>query len=288
MHAGEVDTNEALIRRLLIDQFPQWSAFPVTPVVSSGTDNALYRLGDELVVRLPRIEWARGGVGRDGEWLPKLAPRLPIAVPVPVAVGRPGAGYPYEWGIYPWLDGENPSFDGADADALVSGVAQFLTALRAVEIDGGPKAGRGGPLAERDEATRAAIADVHGLFDTRALTAAWESALAEPQWTAPPVWVHGDVLPGNLIVDGGRLTGVIDWSGMGVGDPACDLMIAWNLFSAHGREAFRNALAIDDATWARGRGWALSQALIFIPYYLETNPAGVRNARRAVEEILAS
>jgi aminoglycoside phosphotransferase (APT) family kinase protein len=166
-------------------------------------------------------------------------------------------------------------------------VAQFVAALRRIDLAGGPPASRGAPLAMRDEATRTAIAALEGMIDTDAATAAWDAAVETPAWSGAPVWVHGDLLPGNVLVQAGRVTGVIDFSGMGVGDPACDLMIAWGLFSGERRHAFRAALAVDDATWARGRGHALSQALIFIPYYLHTNPVGVRAAQRTVDEVLA-
>jgi aminoglycoside phosphotransferase (APT) family kinase protein len=166
-------------------------------------------------------------------------------------------------------------------------VAQFVDALRGVDLPGGPPAYRGEPLATRDEPTRTAIADLEGMIDTDAATEAWDAALETPAWPGPPVWVHGDLLPGNLLLEGGRLTGVIDFGGLGVGDPACDVMIAWALFSGESRIAFRSALGVDDATWARARGHALSQALIFIPYYLHTNPVGVRAAKRSLDEVLA-
>jgi aminoglycoside phosphotransferase (APT) family kinase protein len=146
---------------------------------------------------------------------------------------------------------------------------------------------RGLPLATREAPTREAIAALDGMYDAHALTAAWEAALQAPDWDRAPVWFHGDLLPGNLLVERGRLSAVIDFGGLGVGDPACDLMIAWGLFAGEGRNAFRTALAVDDATWARGRGHALSQALIFVPYYLNTNPVGVRNARRTIDAVLA-
>jgi len=181
-----------------------------------------------MVVRLPRIHWAVGGVDKDFRWLPLLAPLLPVAIPVPLAKGIPAEGYPWEWGVYPWLEGENPTVDGiAGLESLARDVAQFVEALHRVDLAGGPPATRGVPLAMRDDPTRTAIAALQGMIDTDATTAAWDAALQTPAWSGPPVWVHGDLLPGNVLVQGGRLTGVIDFSGMGVGDPACDLMIAW-------------------------------------------------------------
>lgn len=292
MHAGEVHTDAALVRRLLAAQFPAWANLPIARVLSSGTDHALYRLGDDRLVRLPRIHWAVGQVDKDARWLPQLAPHLPLAIPELLAKGRPGQGYPWEWGIYRWIEGDNATIDSL-VDPLQTAVdlARFMVALQQVDIAGGPLAAeaglRGVPLATRDHATRQAIAALGRVIDAQAATAAWETALAAPDWNRAPVWFHGDMLPGNLLFRQGRLHAVIDFSGLGVGDPAPDLMIAWNLFSGEGRQALRAALGVDDATWARGRGHALSQALIFIPYYLRTNPTGVAAARRAVEEVLA-
>ncbi|MEZ4767223.1 MAG: aminoglycoside phosphotransferase family protein [Caldilineales bacterium] len=292
MHDGEVVSDAMLVRRLLAAQFPRWADLPIRPVASSGTDNALYRLGDELLVRLPRIDWAVGQVDKDLRWLPRLAPLLPLAIPEPLARGEPGEGYPWHWGIYRWLDGRDATHESlADPVRAAVDLAQFLAALQRIDPAGGPSAAenglRGVPLATRDEDTRAAIAALDGLIDTDAALAAWEAALDVPDWDRAPVWFHGDVLPGNLLFEDGRLRAVIDFAGAGVGDPAPDLMIAWNLFSGASREAFRRTLGVDDATWARGRGHALSQALIFIPYYLHSNPVGVAVAWRAVAEVLA-
>lgn len=287
MHVGEVDTDASLVRRLLAAQFPKWANLPIEPVPSAGTDNALYRLGDDMAVRLPRIHWA-AGVDKEHEWLPKLAPFLPLAVPVPLAKGNPGEGYPWQWSVYRWLEGENATIEHiVDLRQAATDLAHFIVALQQIEPTGGPPARRGIPLAKRDQPTREAIAALHGTLDADIVTAAWDAALAAPAWQGPPVWVHGDLLPGNLLVKQGRVSAVIDFAGLGVGNPACDLMIAWNLFTAETRGVFRAALAVDDATWARGRGWALSQALIFIPYYLDTNPVGVAIARRTINEILA-
>jgi aminoglycoside phosphotransferase (APT) family kinase protein/GrpB-like predicted nucleotidyltransferase (UPF0157 family) len=288
MHADEVDTDPALVSRLIASQFPHWAELPIERVGSSGTDNALYRLGDELVVRLPRIEWAVGGIEKEFEWLPELAPRVPAAIPMPLAKGVPALGYPWEWGVYTWLEGENPAPGaGRSADGLVDDAARFIRALHAIDLAGGPPARRGAPVRVQDERARAALADLEGSIDVDAATRAWEAALEAPPWAGTPVWVHGDLLPGNLLVHGGRLTGVIDWAGVGVGDPACDLIIAWGLLPAEARPVFREQLGVDDATWARGLGWGLSLALIAIPYYRDTNPAFAATARHLLDEALA-
>ncbi len=287
MHAEEIDIDASLVTRLLAAQFPHWASLPVEPVPSAGTDNALFRLGDDLAVRLPRVPWTTGQVEKDQRWLPRLAPHLPLAVPAPVACGLPGDGYPWTWGVYRWLDGVEASIDRlADPRAAAIELARFLVALQGIDTTDGPAAAwRGGPLVRRDDETRAAIAALDGEVDIDAMTAAWEEALAAPAWSGPPVWVHGDLAPGNLLVVDGRLSAVIDFAALSVGDPACELLVAWNLFTGDSRAAFQAELGVDDDTWARGRGWALSVALIQLPYYLHTNPALVANARHVISEV---
>jgi aminoglycoside phosphotransferase (APT) family kinase protein len=293
MHADEVDTDASLVRRLLGAQFPQWAELPIMRVESAGTDNAIYRLGDDMSVRLPRIEWATEQIPKEQHWLPPLAAHLPVAIPVPLAQGEPAEGYPWTWAVYRWLDGENALLeDLADPIAAATALAQFVTALQRVDTTGAPLATelprlRGAPLPSRDQETRAAIAELEGMYDVDAMTTVWERALAAPPWDRPPVWFHGDLLPGNLLFDHGVLCAVIDFSGLGAGDPACDLMSAWALFSGESRAAFRAALDLDDATWIRARGHAVSQAAQFIPYYLDTNPMGVERARHSLEAALA-
>jgi len=293
MHADELDIDATLVRRLLVAQFPQWADLPLEPVLSAGTDNAIYRLGDDMAVRLPRIAGAIPQVEKEHRWLPKLAPHLPLAVPVPLAKGSPGEGYPWHWSVYRWLKGADATTGRiADLNQAATDLAQFVVALQRIDPAGGPAPGpdnffRGVPLAQRDAATRSAIASLDGVVDTDAVTARWEAALKAPGWEGAPVWIHGDLSSGNLLVEGGRLTAVIDFGCLGVGDPASDAVVAWTLLSGESRDVFRAALSVDDATWTRGRGWALSWALIFIPYYLDTNPVGVANARRTIDEVLA-
>jgi aminoglycoside phosphotransferase (APT) family kinase protein len=294
MHADEVDTDAALVGRLLAEQFPHWADLPIEPVRPFGTDNALYRLGDDMVVRLPRRERTSGTLEKERLWLPRLAPLLPLAVPVPLAEGLPAEGYPLPWSVYGWLTGENATIERiTDRSQLATDLAQFVAALQRIDPTGGPAPGehnffRGVPLGMRDEGTRAAIASLSGRIDAGAVTVAWDEALQAPEWERPPVWIHGDLDARNLLVEEGRLSGVIDWGGLGVGDPACDVMIAWKVLSADTRDIFRTALSVDEATWARSRGWALSQALIALSYYtLETNPVLVREAHRWLAEVLA-
>jgi aminoglycoside phosphotransferase (APT) family kinase protein len=246
-----------------------------------------------MAVRLPRIEGATGQVDKERQWLPRLAPLLPLAIPVPLVKGTPGEGYPWQWSVYRWLAGENATIEPiADAGQATRELAQFIAALQRIDPTGGPPPGahnsfRGVPLSTRDADTRAAIASLDGMLDTDAVTAAWDAALQAPGWHGPPVWIHGDLSPLNLLVHQGQISAVIDFGCLGVGDTACDLQVAWNLLSAQTRDVFRAALPVDDATWARGRGWALSVGLIALPYYQSTNPVLAGIARRAIDEALA-
>jgi aminoglycoside phosphotransferase (APT) family kinase protein len=288
MHADEFDTDVALVRRLLARQFPHWADLPLARVESAGTVNALYRLGSDMVVRLPRVdEWA-ADVERELEWLPRLAPHLPLAVPLPLAKGSPGETYPWHWAVYRWLPGEPWAADRIDdLDEAATGLARFVAALQRVQPAGAPRSGRGGLLASRDAHTRGAIDELQDVIDTDAATAAWEESLQAPVWGASPVWTHGDLLPTNLLVADGRLSAVIDFGAVGVGDPACDLIAGWSLFPGDVRAVFRAALQPDDATWLRGRGWALSVALIALPYYRDTNPVFVDLALHMIDQVLA-
>ncbi|MFN2469497.1 MAG: aminoglycoside phosphotransferase family protein [Gaiellaceae bacterium] len=294
MHADEVDTDVSLVGRLLAAQVPQWAELPIEPVPSAGTDNALYRIGDDMVARLPRRERNSGTLVKERQWLPRLAPLLPLAVPVPLAEGLPAEGYPFEWSVYRWLKGENATSERiTDQSQLATDLAQFIGALQRVDLTGGPSPGednsfRGVPLAARDESTRAAIASLGATIDVGEVTAAWDEALRAPEWRRAPVWIHGDLDARNMLVEKGRLSAVIDFGCLGVGDPACDVMVAWKVLSTESRDTFRTALSVAEATWARARGWALSQALMALSYYtVETNPTLVREAERWMAEALA-
>lgn len=231
MHEDEVVTDVPLVQRLIARQFPQWKNLSVSRVASSGTDNAVYRLGDDMAVRMPRIHWAIHQIDKEREWLPKIAPHLPLTVPQPLARGEPEEGYPWHWAVYRWIPGETPTLNRmADPCAAARELAQFLGALQKIDTAGAPPAKRGVPLATRDAQVREAIAAMSGMIDVSAVMALWDETLRLPQWSRPPVWVHGDMLPGNLLMEGGHLRAVIDFSGLGIGDPACDMMIAWRFF----------------------------------------------------------
>ncbi|MER5310273.1 aminoglycoside phosphotransferase family protein [Streptomyces sp. NPDC002773] len=287
----ELDIDTALVGRLVTGRFPEWAGLPVRAVASAGTDNAMFRLGDDLVVRLPRAPHAVGQVEKEQRWLPLLAPHLPLDVPVPV--GRAGAGpdFPMPWSVYRWLDGDD-TYDVPLTDLAHAAVelGRFGAALRTVDASEGPPSFRGGPVtAWEDGNLPAAVRGLGalGLVDTELASAAWESVLRLPQWDGPPVWIHGDLLPGNLLGREGRLSAVIDFGGLGTGDPACDMMPAWTLLTADTRPLFREAARADDATWARGRGWALAWGLVTEAYYREKNPVLAAVAHRTRTEALA-
>jgi len=289
MHADELDVEVPLVRRLLEQQFPTWSELPLEPVLPRGTDHAIFRLGDDLVVRLPRIGWAVGQPELEQEWLPRLAPHLPLAIPRPVALGRPGCGYPHRWAVHTWLPGEPATAERLHHPVEAArDLARFITALRGIDTTGAPAAGRGEPLATRDEQTRIWLAQLGGAVDATTVREVWEAALAAPAWDGPPLWVHGDLDSRNLLALDGRLSGLVDFGGLGVGDPACDVSTAWKMFSGESREVFRAELDVDDATWARARGHVLSQSLGALAYYtLENNAVLVLEGRRWLAEALA-
>ncbi|WP_199548908.1 aminoglycoside phosphotransferase family protein [Streptomyces sp. N35] len=276
----------ALVRRLVDTQFPQWSGLPLTLLDPAGSDHVIHRLGDELSVRLPRQAGAIGQAAKEAHWLPRLAPHLPLPVPVPVAVGEPGLGYPWPWAVTRWLDGEAATAEtlGDSTEAAVE-LAHFLVALQQFTTEGTSPDLSGAPLAARDQDTRAAIAETDGVFDAEAMTALWDEALHAPGRQGPPVWFHGDFHTGNLLTVDGRLGAVIDFGGLGVGDPAPDLMIAFTLLSADCRAAFRTALGVDDATWLRGRGWALATGLNAYTAYAAVSP---RIAAQTTRQITAA
>ncbi|MFF1422664.1 aminoglycoside phosphotransferase family protein [Streptomyces sp. NPDC058280] len=287
MHAEEWDIDVSLVRRLITARFPQWAGLPVTLVDSAGTSNAMYRLGEDMVVRLPRVAGSANDVEKEHRWLPRLAPGLPVAIPVPLGQGMPAEGYPWPWSVYRWLQGENPAVERiAEQGLLAKDLAEFVAALHRIDPTDGPLSYRSEPLAMRDAATRDAIERLYGIVDTGAATAAWDAALRTPARPGPAVWIHADLQPGNLLTVRGRLSAVIDFGCLGLGDPAVDLIAAWYVLPADARGVFRTALEVDDAAWARGRGWALSIALDELRYYRDTNPVMAAIARHVVHEVV--
>ena len=291
-HADGAHIDAALVGRLVAAQFPRWVGLSVRPVEHDGWDNTTFRLGEKMSVRLPSAAPYAPQVEKEHRWLPRLAPLLPLPIPAPLAKGVPSDDYPFPWSVYRWLEGE-PATVGRidDTGEFATALADFLAALYRIDPADGPPPGphnffRGGPLTVYDAETRRAISALDGEIEAGAAGAVWEAALAAA-WHGPPVPFHGDVAAGNLLVRGGRLSAVIDFGTSGVGDPSCDLAIAWTFLDAGDREAFRRAIGLDEAAWARGRGWSLWKALITLADNTGTNPPEAETSRRVIDRILA-
>lgn len=280
------------VRLLVADQFPRWTGLPVRPVSESGWDNFTFHLGDAMVARLPSAAEYALAVEKEQRWLPALAPRLPLPIPVPLAQGRAGADFPFRWSIYAWLAGSPASTDRiADPVRFAFDLAGFLAALRSIDTADGPRPGkhnwfRGATLRTYDAQAQRALTALDGHIDDGLAREIWQTALDAP-WDGVDVWFHGDLAPGNLLLDGGELAAVIDFGTCGVGDPSCDLAIAWTLLTADGRQAFRERLPVDEATWARGRGWALWKTLVACARTIGRTGEDAVTARRVLGEIFA-
>jgi len=279
------------VSRLITEQFPQWAHLPIKPVEPGGWDNRTFHLGESMSVRLPSAEGYAPQVEKEHRWLPHLAPHLPLPIPVPLAKGLPSADYSWPWSVYRWLEGETATLERIpNLEQFATDLGQFLSALQKIDSTDGPPPGqhsafRGGPLTFYDFETRRAIDALEGEIDSQAATEVWDAALSS-SWQGAPVWFHGDVAAGNLLTQNGKLSAAIDFGCAGVGDPACDLTIAWTLFSGESRDAFRAALPLETATWARGRGWALWKALITMEQHLERDPLRAAAARRVLNAVL--
>lgn len=286
--AADVHIDVSLVRRLVAAQFPQWASLPIEPVESAGWDNTIFRLGPDLVVRLPRRRVSAEHVRNEHRWLPVMAPNLPLAIPVPVGHGLPGEGYPWYWTVCPWLTGELAAQAAvADPGLAATCLARFIAALQAMDPAGGSvHEFRGVSLAAHDHNARAAAAVLQHSLDVGPLLEVWEDALAFPAWSGQPLWIHGDLHPANMLVRDQELSAVLDFGLLGVGDPACDLMVAWMYLSADSRDVFRRVLAVDDATWSRGRGWALQSGLRMAAYSAD-NPVLGDIGRYTLAEVLA-
>jgi aminoglycoside phosphotransferase (APT) family kinase protein len=286
---GAIDA--ALVGRLLNDQFPQWAELPIRPVEPGGWDNRTFRLGPDLLVRLPSAERYASHVAKEQTWLPRLAPELPLPIPEPTGKGRPAAGYPWPWSVYRWIEG-TPAGDAQinDMPRFAADLAGFLRALHRIDTKGAPLAGpqnfhRGGDLAVYDGQTRAALAALDGRLATARAGEIWDVALAS-RWSVDPVWIHGDISPGNMLTRNGTLSAVIDFGGCAVGDPASDLVIAWTFLDAESRAVFMAGLSLDYDTWARARGWALWKGLITLAG-IDGNQRETENWRRVIASLLA-
>jgi aminoglycoside phosphotransferase (APT) family kinase protein len=283
VHDNEVLADSDVVRRLLADQLPQLSDLPLTRLPTTGTDNLIYRLGDELAVRMPRVEWAVEQIARDHAWLPRIAPHLPCAVPTPIALGSPDHGYPFPWAVHRWLPGDNPEV--GDDPELAADLADVVVALR--QLTEGPPSSRSGPLSPRDAAVREAVAVIADEVSERDLLGVWDLAVDATAHEGVPVWRHADLTCGNLLVVDGRLSAVIDFGPSGLGDPAVDLVPCWRVFRGRARSLFRERVGGDEAAWSRARGWALSIAVLELAYYRDRDATLADAARVALREVLA-
>ena len=287
--ADEVRIDAALVRRLVAAQFPHWADLRVESAGAPGFDNAIFRLGTDLAVRLPRRQFGADHLDREYRWLPVVGPRLPLAVPVPIGKGEPGEGYPWPWMVCSWLPGEIAALAPvADPEQAAVTLARFVTALRGLDPTGAPPSElRSVPLAAHDDAIRAAAGDLRGRPDTAPAMAVWQESLAVPPWTGKPVWLHGDLHAANLLVSHGEVSGVIDFGLIGLGDPASDLMAAWTCLDLPAsRRVFRQALPADDATWSRARGWALQLGLRAAAWAVD-DPVLAAIGRRTIAAVVA-
>ncbi|MBY0291779.1 MAG: aminoglycoside phosphotransferase family protein [Alphaproteobacteria bacterium] len=288
----KIHIDVTLVRRLIATQFPQWKHLPVQPVKIGGWDNRTFHLGDQMLVRLPSAEEYAMKVEKEQKWLPKLAPLLPLPIPTPLAMGEPNDSYPWHWSVYRWIEGETAAISPiANMCDFATSLAHFLTVLQHIDITDGPilnpeSFSSIGALASYDTQTRQAISILQDKVDADVATEVWEAAL-KTTWQYSSVWVHGDISAGNLLVKQGKLSAVIDFGGLGVGDPACDLVIAWTFFRGPSRKTFRALLPLDEGTWAHGRAWALWKALIVAAGLTDTNTVEIAQSWRTIEEVLA-
>ena len=284
--------NTSLVQKLISIQFPQWADLAITPVEQDGWDNRTFHLGSNMSIRLPSAAHYADKVQKEQYWLPRLAPHLPLHIPTPIAMGNPTQDYPFHWSIYRWIEGAIASRKNvSDMNQFAIDLAHFLSALQHIDTTNGPIAGehnfyRGGLLKIYDAETQQAIEKINDKIDSALIQNIWQSALTH-SWNNLPVWIHGDIAPSNLLVKNGRLTAVIDFGGLGIGDPACDYAIAWTFFDDESRNRFRTALAVDDDTWNRARGWALWKALITYAELPGTNSPEKEKAKCVINEIIA-
>jgi aminoglycoside phosphotransferase (APT) family kinase protein len=288
MHADEIDISFDLIKDLLFKQFPKWSHLPLKLMRPEGTDNAMYRLGNDKLIRLPRKESSSFSIEKELTWLPKLGVHLPLSIPNIIAKGVSDKNYPFTWLILEWLDGSSPDKENmVDEHKAAANLASFVKSMQKIKFDGAPNCRRGKPLSTCDDEVKRSIPLLNGFYKIELLKNLWELALKTPQWKKDPVWVHGDLHAGNLLAKDKKIIGVIDFGLAGIGDPACDMMIAWTFLNKKSRKIFHSIVQPDKDTWNRGRGWALFLGIVGYPYYRLSNPIFAHIAKRALDEVVA-
>ncbi len=287
LHPDEISINKELVSRLIKAQFPQWADLSIEKVNSAGTDNVIFRLGKEMAIRLPRTISAASNIYKEWKWLPILAQQVSLSIPTPISRGIQTKDYPCPWLIYKWLDGKNGTESEFDLNNAAITLGNFIKDLQKVDTSNAPFSQRGGPLSKLDNEVQEALKNLNGIIDADKAKSAWEKALSAPVYTGNPVWIHSDLHAGNILVNHGKITAVIDFGMAGIGDPACDMMAAWTLLSKETRNKFKEIINVDDATWERGKGWALSFGLIALPYYKDTNKVLANIALNTINQVLA-
>ncbi|OCA90379.1 acetyltransferase [Bacillus sp. FJAT-27225] len=282
--------NTDLVSKLINEQYPEWSDLNITPVKNGGNDNRTFHLGEYMSVRLPSAAGYAPQVEKEQKWLPILAEKLSLPIPIPIAKGNPNEEYPWSWSIYKWLEGEPLSYNIIDnLNDVAKDLAVFLKELQSIDSSEGPLAGehnfyRGGSLFVYNEESHNAIENNKGDFNKDLLIKIWQLAL-DSEWQQKPVWIHGDIAPGNLLVKDGKLFAVIDFGILGVGDPSCDAAMAWTFFDDESRKVFKNELNLDEGTWNRARGWALWKALITYDAQKNTDKVKAKEAFKTIQII---
>jgi aminoglycoside phosphotransferase (APT) family kinase protein len=290
VHDGEFQIDDELVAGLTARQMPEWSHLPLRRLDTAGTVNVAYRLGKDMLVRLPRLAGLQNGPLRESRWLPEIAPAVPLEIPEYLALGAPTDEYPSPWSVLGWIDGENAVPSAlSDTTGAARRLGEFVLALRGVSTDDAPDGNsRGRGLASMDTAFRDYLTQFRNSSGQPEILRTWEACLAAPEWDGPPTWFHSDLHSGNLLARAGELVAVIDFEGCSVGDPSSDLIAAWWMFDADSRPIFRDTIQPDEAQWIRGMGWALYMTVAAIPYHTDTNPEFAAMARSALDQIRAS
>lgn len=288
MHPDEFHINANLVRELLTEQFPNWSKLDLQEILPKGTDNAMFKLASDKLVRLPRTKQSATNIEKELLWLPKFSSLLPIAIPTLLGSGSANKKYPLPWVIYNWLEGKSTDKEGdIDLGQAAVNLGNFVVAMQKIDPTNGPKCNRGQPLNKCNKGVLESIESLKGEYDTNLLTKIWESTLETPAWSGDPVWIHGDLHSGNILVKNKKITAIVDFGLAGIGDPAADMMLAWTVLDAENREIFRSIAKPDDHTWARGRGWAFALGALGYPYYRKSNPEFAHIAKRSLDEVIA-
>lgn len=288
MHAEETDITLEIVQELIKTQFPMYADLLIEPVLSAGTENRIYRLGSTMAIRLPFTANASFNIDKEYRWLPQLAPYLPLAIPIPLFKGLPDKNYPWSWYIYNWIEGKHATTKNTNnLHQSAIDLGNFIVALQKINTTNAPISKRGCALNTIDDEFCTSLGLLNNVIDVSKAKKIWKRCLNIPSWSQAPAWIHGDLHPGNLLFNNGKLNAVIDFGIMGIGDPACDMMVAWTLFCADTRNTFRSTVNVDDATWIRGRGWALAFGVIALPYYQNTNPTLATIAHSTINEVLS-